>query len=254
MLILHLTTLLVLTHIPSAAARALRIMPLGDSITVWHCDSGSQGGWRHYLFDSAQSAGAKFDTCGSQYACGSHEGHSGWTVEDLLGIAPITLVDHTPDVVLIQAGTNDLYYKDARGANVSGTLARHDALLNTTFTLLPNATVLVSGVTWINATRCATYPAGPCPDDMQANIELLNAALPGLAASYTARGFRAYFHDPNPECDFVAEDYYTWGIHFSESGYAKIGASWWKHIQPVLAAAGQTLKPPSNKEVVRGSV
>ena len=223
------------------AARALRIMPMGDSITQWHCGSDSQGGWRSYLFNAAQAAGAAFDTVGSQYGCGSHEGHSGWTVADLLHLAPTTLPAHTPDIVLVQAGTNDLYYKDARGANATGTLARHDALLNATFTLLPSATVLLSGVTWINATRCATYPAGPCPPDMQANIEALNAALPSLAAAYTARGFRVLVHDPNPECNFVAADYYTWGIHFSESGFSKIGASWWRHLQPVLLAAGQAL-------------
>jgi lysophospholipase L1-like esterase len=144
-----------------------------------------------------------------------------------------------PDILLVQAGTNDLYYTDSRGANASGTLARHDALLNATFSLLPNATVLLSGVTAINATRCATYPAGPCPPDMQANIEELNAAMPALAAAWVAKGFRVLSHDPNPECSFVAADYYTWGIHFSESGYAKIGASWWRHLQPVLLEAAQ---------------
>ena len=154
---------------------------------------------------------------------------------ELNGIAAGTYAAHTPDVVLIQAGTNDLYYTDSRGASVNGTLARHDQLLNTTFSVLPKATVLLSGVTWINATRCAVYPPGPCPKDMQPNIQALNAALPALAAQWTAKGYNVQFHDPNPECNFVAADYYTWGIHFSESGYQKIAASWWKHLQPVLS-------------------
>jgi len=214
-------------------------MPLGDSITQWHCDGGSQGGWRSYLFNAARGAGFKFDSVGSQYDCGSHEGHSGWTVSDLLGIAPTTYADHEPDVVLIQAGTNDLYYTDSRGANATGTLLRHDALLNTTFSLLPNVTVLLSGVTSINATRCETYPAGPCPTNMEENIETLNSLLPTLVAAYTGKGFKVFFHDPNIECKFVAEDYYTWGIHFSESGYAKLGASWWAHLKPVLSVLNQ---------------
>jgi lysophospholipase L1-like esterase len=179
-------------------------------------------------------AGFKFDTVGSQYDCGNHEGHSGWTVEDLLALAPTSFMEHSPDIVLIQAGTNDLYYTDARGANVSGTLARHDALLNATFSLLPTATVLLSGVTWINATRCLKFPAGPCPPDMQPNILALNAALPAMAAAYAARGFHVAVHDPNPAAAWVAADYYTWGIHFSESGYTKLGAAWWKQLQPVL--------------------
>ena len=61
MALLALASLALLLARPAAAARALRVMPLGDSITQWHCDAGSQGGWRHYLFDAAQAAGAHLD-------------------------------------------------------------------------------------------------------------------------------------------------------------------------------------------------
>lgn len=232
---------------------AIRIMPLGDSITQWQCSNISQGGWRSYLGNAIHSGGfitdfigedpwvftsrghaamdepqwipnhSSFVCAGSQYDCGSHEGHSGWTIAQLDQIANNVLLAHQPHVVLIQAGTNDLFFNQPNstsGANVTGTLARMDSLLTNVFITLPQVTVLVSGVTYINATRCADYPQAPwhplpCPADMQPNIVELNSLLPALVNSYAANGHNISFHDPNPECNFVAADYWTWGIHFS---------------------------------------
>lgn len=227
-------------------------MPLGDSITQWQCNNESSGGYRSFLGDSIKHGGYSFDFVGSQYDCGNHEGHSGWTIAQLEGIAATVLAAHTPDVVLIQAGTNDLFFNQpgySQGANVTGTLARMDTLLNTTFTLLPRATVLVSGVTYINATLCANYSSAPwhppnCPPDMDAWIVQLNAALPALTSSYVTQGFNVSFHDPNPDCNFTAADYWTWGIHFQQSGFQKIAASWYTHLKPVLAA----LQPNATNE------
>jgi len=95
-------------------------------------------------------------------------------------------------------------------------------LLNTTFTTIPKAKVFLSGVTYINATRCANYSQAPwvppnCPTNMQLWIVDLNAKLPNVVSSFVNAGFYVKFHDPNPGCNFVAEDYWTWGIHFIET-------------------------------------
>jgi lysophospholipase L1-like esterase len=225
---------------------SIRVMPLGDSITEWQCNNESQGGWRNFLGNTMHGAGVVFDFVGSQYGCGNHEGHSGWTAAQLLGIAPASFAAHSPDVILLQAGTNDLFFYNqpgfppSQGANVTGTVARLDALIAAAFAALPNATVMLSGVTYINATRCANYSSAPwhppdCPADMQPNIVALNAALPAMVEGWVSKGFDVNFHDPNPDCNFTAADYWTWGIHFTESGYAKIAASWWKALQPLLS-------------------
>lgn len=208
-------------------------MPMGDSITEWQCNNESQGGYRGFLGDALHSK-LSFDFVGSQYGCGNHEGHSGWTIAQLQGIASGVLTAHAPDVVMVQAGTNDLFFNQpgySQGADVAGCLKRMDTLLNTTFTALPAARVFLSGVTYINASRCANYSQAPwhppnCPGDMPQWIVQLNAQLPALAAAYTTRGLPVSFHDPNPACNFTAEDYWTWGIHFSQSGYKKIAESW----------------------------
>jgi hypothetical protein len=69
---------------------------------------------------------------------------------------------------------------------------------------------------------------------MQPNIVTLNAMLPTLEHKYQALGFNISFHDPNPACNFTADDYWTWGIHFTESGFQKIAASWWTALEPVI--------------------
>jgi hypothetical protein len=121
MRILALALLLAFVSVVTSTP-ALRIMPLGDSITQWHCghqarvpataaDTASFGGYRGFLFSELERkwGGYKFETVGSEYGCGSHEGHSGWTCEDLAGIITRSAETYRPDVVLLMCGTNDFY-------------------------------------------------------------------------------------------------------------------------------------------------
>eukprot|EP00662_Eupelagonemidae_sp_cell21_P015362 gene15362-39059_t len=78
-------------------------MPLGDSITQWHCGKTQTfhaypqgppqtdlgvGGYRGPLFQQLQQEWGpySFETVGGEYGCGSHEGHSGWTCAQLADI------------------------------------------------------------------------------------------------------------------------------------------------------------------------
>ena len=233
----------------AAPPTAVRIMPLGDSITEWGCgvvagtdpafNRTSYGGYRSFLGDAiAGSRLATWSFVGSMYTCGQHEGHSGITAAELLALLPRVLPAFAPDIILLQAGTNDLFNfgNNSRGANVTVTAQRLSALVSATLAALPGARVLVSGVTQINATRCALYPQAPwhpppCPPQMPQMIDALNTLLPSVLAPF---GSAVAFHDVNSEAAFVADDFWQWGIHFTESGFAKIGASWWKHLEPVL--------------------
>ena len=82
----------------------------------------------------------------------------------------------TPDS--IASGTTDRKstLKPEKGGNVTTVLARTNSLLEKLFAVVPNATVLLSTVTEINATKCLSYGAGPCPPDMPANIAALTRA------------------------------------------------------------------------------
>ena len=58
--------------------------------------------------------------------------------------------------------------------------------------------------------------------------------MPALVSKWAALGHNISFHDPNIDADWVGDDYFTWGIHFSESGYAKIAKSHFAALKPVL--------------------
>jgi lysophospholipase L1-like esterase len=150
---------------------ALRIMPLGDSITQWQCgllqnastgDVASFGGYRGPLFATLQQHWGPlytFASVGGQHGCGSHEGHSGWTCEMLADIITDSAAAYTPDVVLLMCGTNDLWYRPStknpeKGGTAEQVVGRIGTLLQRLFAVVPNATVLLSTVSEINATKC----------------------------------------------------------------------------------------------------
>ena len=93
---------------PSPPHDELRILPFGDSIT-YGIDSSTGGGYRCDLL-SELAAGTEM--VGSQVAgdCSQpdNEGHSGWTIEGLQSIENCTITGYEPNVVLLDAGTNDV--------------------------------------------------------------------------------------------------------------------------------------------------
>ena len=269
------------------AGGPLRIMPLGDSLTVFDCRLNAYtsaddrpifnpledtppisiyprgtffvnapGGYRaalaRMLGDPKRlPAGADevpaWSYVGSQFLCGAHEGYAGETVEWLaLNVASKAVAKAAPDIVLLLAGTNDFFWPPPRGSRSPSEVAtRLHGLLNATLnaTLRP-PTVLLSTVTPINETRCKTYHTarwhpGDCPTDMQENIRKYNAMLPSIASEYRSRG-----HEVNvvvQPTDFVARDYWIWGIHFNETGFEKIAGAWHSAImraRPMRRAMG----------------
>ena len=111
-------------------ALPLLIMPFGDSITQWDCrldgytfanDTAAPpyspeptwvvapGGYRYFLGNTLAKKKVPFAYVGSEFDCGSHEGHSGWTIEQLAEITEASMSAHRPDVALFMAGTNDFF-------------------------------------------------------------------------------------------------------------------------------------------------
>jgi hypothetical protein len=90
-------------------------LPLGDSITDGF---NYPGGYRVSLFERALSDGKRITFVGGQVngpdkAGGvafprNHEGHSGWTVQQIDDITPSPALDPDPHIVLLHIGTNDM--------------------------------------------------------------------------------------------------------------------------------------------------
>ena len=96
----------------TALAQTIRIMPLGDSITEGERGSVPIGGFRDDLGVMLTNAGIDFQFVGSlddgtaQY--NRHEGHPGWRADQIDANVTTWLNNYTPDLVLLQIGTNDV--------------------------------------------------------------------------------------------------------------------------------------------------
>ena len=111
-------------EIVAAEPGSVRVMPLGDSITVGF---GATAGYRFPLQVALQAAGIdSIDFVGGSTVNSpvflpdpDHEGHSGWTLADLVfhdggGLEPDSSIEQlltlqAPEVVLLHAGTNDMF-------------------------------------------------------------------------------------------------------------------------------------------------
>ena len=156
---LCLMVLLVLSaSLSSVATAATSIMAIGDSITrgvrnftfsagdypvsAYRLDSGGPPNnirsYREHLHDSLieSSCSASVEWVGTQSISGrtplQHEGHSGMRADQILAELPNWLSVSTPDVILLNVGTNDMLQGQPAG-NVSlqtGTIKEIDDILN----------------------------------------------------------------------------------------------------------------------------
>ena len=100
----------------TVANESVKIMPLGDSITL-RAGLTSLNGYRKPLYWALTDAGYNFDFVGSQtdgvFPDPNHEGHSGWHADttgtnDILGQVYNWLTANPADIVLLHIGTNDV--------------------------------------------------------------------------------------------------------------------------------------------------
>jgi lysophospholipase L1-like esterase len=157
---------------PEKIPPTVRIMPLGDSIT-YGIGSSDDAGYRASLARRLTVTGFRVDFVGSQDAGpagadGDNEGHSGWTIAQLDARTDGWLARYRPDVVLLHAGTNDLY-RPAGRADAPQRLGR---LLDRIRRDRPAARIMVAQI--VGSRRPA----------LQRRITRYNA---GVAAMVTAR-------------------------------------------------------------------
>src|SRR5512142_3458852 len=151
--------------------RAVKIMPLGDSIT-WGVGSSTTSSYRADLWRLLTAgAGLAVDFVGSGQS-GSlpdtdNEGHSGWRIEQITASIDGWLAATTPDVVLLHIGTNDMN----QNFDVANAPARLGQLLDRIHTDLPDAVVVVAAIV------PSTDPT------VNTRVNSFNAALPGVLAS-----------------------------------------------------------------------
>jgi lysophospholipase L1-like esterase len=157
-------------------AAPVRIMPLGDSNTAG-ADT-ERGGYRTDLWQLLAADGREVDFVGSVSTGGAalpdkdHEGHGGWTIQQIHDNVTGWLQTYRPQIVLLQIGTNDMY----GDASTAGAPARMTALLNRITGTAPDAEVIVT-----------TLP--PLANETHnRRVQAFNQILPGLVGSLAGTG------------------------------------------------------------------
>jgi lysophospholipase L1-like esterase len=199
---------------PIERGTPVRIMPLGDSITFGSPDP-AYGGYRRLLGALLAADGYMIDFVGSRrsgyVAHPNHEGHAGWTIQQLKnGIdSNRWLETYRPDLILIHIGTNDIF--QGKAAAAPGNLA---ALIDDILMRLPDAQVIVAQIIGYR------QPAGP-------DHFAFNAAI---ARTVAAKGPRVFTVDMQ---ELLEPSDYADGVHPNASGYDKMARAWEAAIRAV---------------------
>jgi lysophospholipase L1-like esterase len=197
------------------------ILPLGDSITRG-AKSSNDAGYRSQLFKLIVAAKQKVTFTGSltngpmqesgQPFPRMHEGHSGWTINQLSPLIPSPALADKPNIILLHIGTNDIGSRDPAGMAM-----RLDALVDKLAQNGPDALIVVAQIT----------PARTDNDIRDA----YNAKIPGIVQSHAAKGRHIISVDMNklPMAGLNAD-----GVHPNDQGYAYMAGIWYAAIKDLL--------------------
>lgn len=215
-----------------AATAAVKIMPLGDSIT------GSPGCWRALLWNDLQNAGyTNIDFvgtlppqgCGVTYD-GDNEGHGGALATNIVSQneLPGWLAATNPDIVLMHLGTNDVWN------NLSPTtiLAAYSTLVDQMRANNPNMKILVAQIIPMNPSGCTTCAQG---------VVALDAAIPAWASAKTTTQSPITVVDQWTGFDDSTDT--ADGVHPNDAGNLKMANKWYPPLSAQLSATVTPVTP-----------
>ncbi len=196
-----------------------KILPLGDSITV---GLGFDGGYRVELFHLALSDEHDITFTGTQTPNGpptvdgitfptNHEGISGQTIQQIADRIPSPGLNEMPHIVLLHAGTNDMW------AGANGADTRLGSLLDELIADAPDALIVVSNII-------------PFPQ-AASSVATFNASVPGLVQARADAGAHIVFVD---QFEGFPEGELGDGVHPNQAGYARMAAKWYDAIDSYL--------------------
>ncbi len=211
----------------TAQGAPVRIMPLGDSITVgYYTGAPVYNGYRKELKNLLDAGGYNTDFVGSEadgnFGDIQHEGHNGWHADttgtnDILGQVAGWMASTPTDIVLLHVGTNDILdnSNDTDAAEVS-------AILDAIFSANSNATVVLALIinadaTWSNA------------------VSAFNGNVNAMAQARILAGDDLIVVDMEHGAglDYASEDMV--GIHPSPTGYDKMATNWYPVVCDAIA-------------------
>jgi hypothetical protein len=206
---------------PCPATDPCKILPLGDSITF---GIQYEGAYRVELFHKALADGKKITYVGSQTNGPSmvdnmafpksHEGHSGYTIDQMKPFAMTTDVTYKPNIITLHIGTNDTY-----GSSPSGAPMRLQALVDLITSTYPDTLLVVA--------KIVPYPS------QAANVKLINDSIPDTVNSRAMQGKHVIMVDCNTgfmTSSMLSSD----SIHPNQTGYNFMGDQFYAGISKYL--------------------
>jgi len=207
------------------ADTAVRIMPLGDSITRG-MKSTDTNGYRKSLYLNLTSSNYNVDFVGSQtdgvFADPNHEGHDGWHANQIRDDVYNWLVDNPADVVLLHIGTNDISYGDEDVNEVNDILEEIDRYSE-------DITVILARIIKRN-------------DSKNPETIAFNNAVVAMANGRIASGDDIVVVDMENALDYPDDLYDT--VHPNDSGYAKMANVWYAALDDLLGVAPMIISTP----------
>jgi lysophospholipase L1-like esterase len=212
----------------------LKIMLLGDSVTygVKGTSDRNSGGYRPELWQKFVADGlpVKFvgsssngpDTLGDK----THEGHPGWTINQITNSIDEWLDTTEPDLILLMIGTNDTSRSSLRTM-----IENFSNLIDKINTCCPRAQLLVASIPPV-------HPAAK-PAIRSLRAMYFNAAIPSIVSSKIAQGKKIHFVDMRGLSvqDLTASLSLDLdrGVHPNSQGYHKIANFWHDAVLKVIS-------------------
>ncbi len=160
-----------------------------------------------------------------------HEGHRGFRIEEISDDSD-TGIYAAPNIVLLHAGTNDMY----QNSYVEKAPARLGNLIDKIYKHSPNAALFV----------CQIIPSKTA--SIQSRIDDFNSAIPSLVAKYRDDGKHVTMVSMNKA--LTTSDLKDF-LHPNDEGYVKMADAWYAAIKEAdekgwIVKPGKAEEPPTN--------
>ena len=240
-----LAKLLVIPLFVSAAAygaQAVKIMPLGDSITYGNDyynvpDETTQVSYRKHLWEDLGAAGYTVDFIGDQSGGtnfdppfdSDHQGHPGFTAAEIAGDVYSDLQVNEPEVVLLHIGTNELRTDTADIELALNEIDRYENDKNVHIQVIL-ARIINRWVGWDDPDNTNRTTPQHVTDTTTFNLNLQTMADARIAAG---DDIIVVDMETDSGINYDATDM-TDDLHPNDSGYAKMASVWYSALTSAL--------------------